>query len=387
LDLAFARTPDSGVPDEIGEVGVSRLVGTLYTPKSRSSASLLLSLALHSNISKYWNLLDFFNQFDKIKIGFERIIMESLNNLFVSSGLYSVWSVAVNMFFRLWYFVVIGIVIGSLISVFAPTQKLSQVCNRKGGMPSIVLASLLGIVSPLGSYAVIPIFAAMLSTGVPIAPVMSFLVTSPLINPFIFITTWGVLGPGLAMARLFSALALGILCGLMFHYLNKKNFFAELTKNNPAKSDDNRKGNLISKLTQTSSGNKWLDALRLMYKMAKYPGKYFLIAILIAAIVDTYIPQSLVVMTLGASRFSVILAAAMSIPFYVCGGGAIPLIYGLMNMGMSKGAALAFFIAGPATRISPMVTVAFLVKKKAFLIYFLTVVVGGIGLGYLYGLI
>lgn len=313
--------------------------------------------------------------------------MESLHNFFISTSLYNVWSVAVNMFFRLWYFVAIGIVLGSLITVFVPTQKLSQVCNRKGGILSIVLASLLGIVSPLGSYAVIPIFATMLSTGVPIAPVMSFLVTSPLINPFIFITTWGVLGPGLAMATLLSALALGILCGLMFHYLNKKNFFAELTKNNPAKSDDNRKGNLISKLTQTSSGNKWLDALRLMYKMAKYPGKYFLIAILIAAIVDTYIPQSLVVMTLGASRFSVLLAAAMSIPFYVCGGGAIPLIYGLMNMGMSKGAALAFFIAGPATRISPMVTVAFLVKKKAFLIYFLTVVVGGIVLGYIYELI
>ncbi|MFB0526451.1 MAG: permease [bacterium] len=291
------------------------------------------------------------------------------------------------MFFRLWYFVVIGIVIGSLISVFVPTQKLSQVCNKKGGIPSIVLASLLGVVSPLGSYAVIPIFAAMLSTGVPIAPVMSFLVTSPLINPFIFITTWGVLGPGLAMARLFSALALGILCGLMFNYLNKKNFFAELARSNPLKSNNNRKKDLISKLTQKSSGNKWFDALRLMYKMVKYPGKYFLIAILIAAIVDTYIPQSLVVMTLGASRFSVLLAAAMSIPFYVCGGGAIPLIYGLMNMGMSKGAALAFFIAGPATRISPMVTVAFLVKKKAFFIYFLTVVVGGIALGYMYELI
>jgi len=304
----------------------------------------------------------------------------------MKSGLYSIWSISVNMFFRLWYFVAIGIIIGSLITVFVPTQKLSEVCNRKGGLTSIVLATLLGLVSPLGSYAVIPIFAAMISTGVPIAPVMSFLVSSPLINPFIFITTWGVLGPGLAIAVLSSAFALGVLSGLIFHYLNKKNFFAELVSNNPGKSDNNRQNDLISKLTQKSSGNKWLDALKLMYKMVKYPGKYFLIAILIAAVVDTYIPQSVVVMTLGASRFAVLLAAAMSIPFYVCGGGAIPLIYGLMNMGMSKGAALAFFIAGPATRISPMVTVALLVKKKAFLIYFLVVVLGGIGFGYLYGL-
>jgi len=312
--------------------------------------------------------------------------MENIGSFLMKSGLYSIWSISVNMFFRLWYFVAIGIILGSLITVFVPTQKLSEVCNRKGGLTSIVLATLLGLVSPLGSYAVIPIFAAMISTGVPIAPVMSFLVSSPLINPFIFITTWGVLGPSLAIAILSSAFALGVLSGLIFHYLNKKNFFAELVSNNPGKSDNNRQNDLISKLTQKSSGNKWLDALKLMYKMVKYPGKYFLIAILIAAVVDTYIPQSAVVMTLGASRFAVLLAAAMSIPFYVCGGGAIPLIYGLMNMGMGKGAALAFFIAGPATRISPMVTVALLVKKKAFLIYFLIVVLGGIAFGYLYGL-
>ena len=312
--------------------------------------------------------------------------MERLHNFFISSSLYNVWSVAVNMFFRLWYFVAIGIILGSLITVFVPTRKLSEACNRKGGLPSIILATLLGVVSPLGSYAVIPIFATMLSTGVPIAPVMSFLITSPLINPFMFITTWGVLGPGLAMARLLSAIALGILCGLIFHYLNKKNFFSELIGSNPGESDNNRKKDFISKITRKSSGNKWLDALKLMYGMAKYPGKYFLLAILLAAVVDTYVPASAIVMTLGASRFSVLLAAAMSIPFYVCGGGAIPIIYGLMNMGMTKGAALAFFIAGPATRISPMVTVALLVKKKAFIIYFLTAIIGGIAFGYLYGL-
>jgi len=312
--------------------------------------------------------------------------MESLHNFFVSTSLYTVWSVAVNMFFRLWYFVVIGIVLGSLISVFVPTHKLSRASTGKSGLLSIFLATLLGIVSPLGSYAVIPIFAAMLSTGVPMAPVMSFLVTSPLINPFTFITTWGLLGPSMAAAILLSAMALGILSGLLFDYLGKKNFFAEFASSNPGRRDDNRKEDFISKLTQESSGSKWLDALKLMYRMVKYPGKYFLLSIVLAALVDVYIPQSLIVMTLGASRFAVLLAAAMSIPLYVCGGGAIPLIYGLMNMGMSKGAALAFFIAGPATRISPMVTVALLVKKRAFLIYFLLALFGGIACGYIYGL-
>lgn len=314
--------------------------------------------------------------------------MEGLQNFFISSEFYTVWSVAVNMFFRLWYFVAIGIVLGSLVAVYVPTNKLTELCERKGGLLSIFWATILGAVSPLGSYAIIPIFAAMLSSGVPLALIMAFLTASPLINPFLFITTWGMLGPGMAFARLFATIVLGFTCGLLFHYLNKKNFFAELVRSNPGESNEHRKKDLLSKLRYepSSGGSKFRAFLTLMYKMAKHPGKYFLIAIVVAGIADTYIPQSFVVMTLGASNFSVLLAAGMSIPFYVCGGGALPIVYSFMNLGMDKGAALAFFIAGPATRIAPMVTVALLVKKKAFLIYFLIVVFGGIALGYLYRL-
>jgi len=57
-----------------------------------------------------------------------------------------------------------------------------------------------------------------------------------------------------------------------------------------------------------------------------------------------------------------------------------------MEQGMDKGSALAFFIVGPATRISPMVALLALVRRTPFLIYLGLCFAGGILLGYLYRL-
>jgi hypothetical protein len=133
--------------------------------------------------------------------------------------------------------------------------------------------------------------------------------------------------------------------------------------------------------------SKLSEAVKLMWKATKYPGRYFLIAIVLAAFVTTYVPRGAFVRYMGAEHTSIFIAAAMGIPLYMCGGGAIPLVAQFLHMGMHKGAALAFLIVGPATRLAPMVTVFSLVRKKTFLIYFLVVLLGGMALGFVYGLL
>jgi uncharacterized membrane protein YraQ (UPF0718 family) len=61
----------------------------------------------------------------------------------------------------------------------------------------------------------------------------------------------------------------------------------------------------------------------------------------------------------------------LGIPLYACGGGTIPLIHALMGKGMSTGAALAFFIVGPATRIAPLVALSTIIRPSFIGIYIL----------------
>jgi len=70
------------------------------------------------------------------------------------------------------------------------------------------------------------------------------------------------------------------------------------------------------------------------------------------------------------------LVARLGVPFYACGGGAVPIIAGLLAQGMSPGAALAFFLAGPATRLTALAALGTLLNRQALIAYVAYVVAG-----------
>src|SRR5512138_1922177 len=78
---------------------------------------------------------------------------------------------------------------------------------------SVLLATAVGAFSPFCSCTVIPVIAAMLASGVPLAPVMSFWIASPTMDPEIFTLSVGILGWPLAWARLGASLALSLGAG------------------------------------------------------------------------------------------------------------------------------------------------------------------------------
>jgi hypothetical protein len=64
---------------------------------------------------------------------------------------------------------------------------------------------------------VIPLIAALLAMGVPLAPVMAFWLASPLMDPSMFVLTAGVLGLSSRLAKTLAAVALGSVGGWVVH--------------------------------------------------------------------------------------------------------------------------------------------------------------------------
>ena len=60
---------------------------------------------------------------------------------------------------------------------------------------------------------------------------------------------------------------------------------------------------------------------------------------------------------------------------------ALPIVSGLLQSGMSPGAAIAFLIAGPATTVPAMAAVWTLVRPRVFVLYVGIVVAGAVTLG------
>ena len=83
------------------------------------------------------------------------------------------------------------------------------------GAPAMMIAmgALAGGLSPFCSCGVIPLIAAFLAMGVPLAPVMAFWLASPLMDPSMFALTTGVLGLEFAVAKTLIALGMGVLGG------------------------------------------------------------------------------------------------------------------------------------------------------------------------------
>lgn len=173
-------------------------------------------------------------------------------------------------------------------------------------------------------------------SGIPFSAVMAFILSSPLMNPTIFFLTATQIGLEMAIARTVTAFLLAIIGGLLTIKLFKHLYNTDAP---------------MPFIRKPSEKTFWLD----IYGNTKYIIKYFSIAILLSAAVKALIPPETIVTLLGGNtKVSTLIAIGMGVPFYTCGGSAVPFIETLMEMGMQKGPMLAFFIAGPATKLETL---------------------------------
>lgn len=197
-------------------------------------------------------------------------------------------------------------------------------------------AALFGIFSPLPTYAAVPIGLSLIPAGLPFSAVLAFIIASPLINPSVFYLTWTQLGLPLAVARVMVAFVLGCIGGLLVYYKFK---------------------NLEKSIKKTDSFHNPVKRPMYyeFYRTVLFLGKYFLISVFISAAVKALVPAEMIGRLLGSNaRSGLLVAIALGVPFYSCGGAAIPFVEVLQEMGMSSGAALTFFIAGPATKLETL---------------------------------
>jgi hypothetical protein len=262
--------------------------------------------------------------------------------------------------------------------------KVRKFLTRRGGVP-IFVSAVLGVFSPMCTFAAIPLTGGLMAAGVPVPPLMAFLIASPLMNPSLFIITWGVMGPQMAIARTVSALALAVLGG----------WIAELALTqgwgsfrHPLRAGFSAGGTVPSCAVDNHVISRHGQAVKFMGhsgKMTLFIAKYFLLALLLAGAVQACISPRWIAALLGGTGFkSVLLGGLLGIPLYVCGGGTVALIGVLVSMGMGQGAALAFFITGPATKISTIVSLNAVLRKKVALVYLGVTLIGGVLIGYGY---
>lgn len=288
-------------------------------------------------------------------------------------------------------FFVLGISIASLIKTFQLDSYLKKAFEGKTAA-SIPIATSAGAFSPLCSCGVIPAIASLLSSGVPIATIMAFWISSPLIDPEVFILTYGLLGKEMAFARLIATLLLGLVAGFGTLYISNKGFLDnQVLKDYEYKKKDDLP---LEEKEEENLTKKELRIVRLFQFLINFKnlgifvGKFILIAFVLEAIIVKYVPMDWVGDLLGRSNpFGPLIATLIGVPAYASSISSMPIVRGFMDLGMDNGTALSFMIGGAATSIPAMVAVFSIVKKRTFFLYITFSMVGAVTVGYAYRLI
>lgn len=291
------------------------------------------------------------------------------------------------------YFVV-GILLAGYLRTFKIAVKL-QASLRKYGALSIVVASFVGIITPLCACGTITTAVSLLFAGLPLAPVMSLMVTSALLSPSTYLITLNDLGPEWTVIRTVSALAMGLFAGSVTLILCKRGFdkgglFIEGAVVPGDFHDEDypiehlrcnckeKFGNRVAVRTNS----KFLVFLAKTAEMFWMVGKYILVGVAIGAIVERYMPSEWLYRFFGRQDpLNIVWITFASVPMFlhqISASSILSHIKTSLHGTLDGGAALAFMIGGPVTAIPTMVLFWTIFKKRVFALYMFVCIVGTI---------
>jgi hypothetical protein len=349
-------------------------------------------------------------------------------------------------FLHIWPYLLVTIPLAVAVNMSGASKYIKRAFDA-GPIAAIVLATVVGAFSPFCSCGVIPVIAALLISGVPLAPVMSFWIASPSMDPEIFFLSVGTIGWNLAVWRLVGTLCLSLIAGFITYLAMQKQWIGtNVLRNRNASVTQStyslfqsawrklRKrakdfssswrveaiaapvaaccdGNTIV-FTETQPSipidavpvqmdrlmdepraescdcdekpNFWNRLFKESYSATLMVIKFMVLAFFLEAVIILYIPSGWIAGIMGRENaWAIITAAFLGVPTYTSKLSALPMVSGLLAQGMSPAAALAFLIAGPTTTLPAMAAVWSLVSHRVFALYVSFALVGAIVLGYL----
>ena len=283
--------------------------------------------------------------------------------------------------------VVPGILISAWVSASGAAGRIRQAFDAKP-LRAIIVAAAFGAVTPVCGITVLPLMAGLLASGVPLASVMAFWLASPVTDPAMFALTASILGVGFALAKTLAALLLGLFGGFATLAVSKHDWIRYPLR-------DTGLAATLGKATYAESVDLawavWKDPQRIVRFNRELRSMTRLICICLgfAFAVEFQMmahlqPEALAQYVGQQSRWAIPLAVVVGAPAYLDGYAALPLTRGLIDHGMSPGAAMAFLVSGSVVSIWGAIAIFPVLRMRPFLLYLLLALAGSMAAGWLY---
>ena len=269
----------------------------------------------------------------------------------------------------------------SVVRSYFPPERTKQILSHKREFIGNILAALLGIVTPFCSCSAVPLFIGFIEAGVPLGVTFSFLISSPMVNEVAVVLLWGLFGWKIAVIYMGTGILVAIMAGMIIGKLKLEKWVEAYVYT-------------IRSLGAAAEGVTQSFRDRLVYArentldILKKVWVYVLVAIGIGGFIHGYVPEDFLVRYAGPQNpFGVPVAVALGVPLYSNAAGVIPIVYALMEKGMSMGTVLAFMMAVTALSLPEMIILRKVLRPPLLGVFIGVMTVAIIGVGYLFNAI
>jgi len=245
------------------------------------------------------------------------------------------------------YFI-LAVLITSFLSAYVNLSPVRRFLSR-GKLSALFTASLGGIL-PVCSCSMVPVAHLINAFSKSYSPVIAFLIVAPVVSPVTVLLTYGLFGLKVVLFRVLGTLLVALLVAYAVDLLFKKGPSVPLL--------GGFGGDKVSFLTQVKEN-------------FLFTGRYLLVGIVVASMVEVFLPKELVGYV-ASSFLSYPILSFIAIPVYVCSGEDVPIAKSLTHVGFSDGAALTFMLASSGVCLPTLFAVRAFLPVKIVLFYALS---------------
>ena len=266
-------------------------------------------------------------------------------------------------------FLLLGTLASGLVEVYVNQQLIRRLTPRSPILGAF-LGGFLGLLFPVCECGVVPLVRRLYRKGMPVSTGIAFLMAAPVINPIVILSTVTAFGwSKMLWMRIGFSFLIAVITGLVFAFVSSS---GEVLKAESISSEDDcgDNGYVCCHQSHEISGRSHIQKLSDVFRTALGElfemGRYLIMGGLIAAALQAFIPQSILLNVAKGPVLSVLVMMALAVILSICSTVDSFVALGFVGI-FSTGSVLSFLLYGPMVDIKSILMFSQVFKPRAVL--------------------
>jgi uncharacterized membrane protein YraQ (UPF0718 family) len=254
-------------------------------------------------------------------------------------------------------YLLLGTLASGLVEVFLDRDQMSNWISHRP-VAAAIGGAFMGMIFPVCECGVVPLTRRLFNKGLPLSAGISFLLAAPVLNPIVVFSTAAAFGWGnMLFWRMGISLVIAVVVGIVFSVEKEPSnvLIPVLTLSHEHDHSQRENPSIAEKIRQ---------ALLITADEFFEMGRYLILGAMLAAGLQTFIPQAALLAIGSGPILSVLVMLALAIVLSICSTVDAFVALGFLGT-FSFGSVLSFLVFGPMVDIKSIIMYLQVFRRRA----------------------